>query len=101
MNVTKRVGYSFRTDHANTRSRAAPAKTASNPGDFVGVAVAGTAGGVARRVVTTVAGVVTVVGTVVFTVAGTVVATVVGKVVRVLTLIRGFLSWSTRPELSV
>ena len=66
-------------------SRAAPARTASKPGDFVCVAVAGTTEGVGRRVVASTNGVVTVVGivvaTIVFTVVGVLVTSVVGVVV--------------------
>ena len=101
--------YSFRTDHASARRRAAPARTGSKPTDFVGAAVTGTVGGkvggTAGGVVSVVAGVVTVVCTVVATVVGTDVGTLVtaavGTVVPVFALMSGFCSWSSRPAVPV
>ena len=95
-------------DHARARSSAAPARTGPKPGDFVCAAVTGAvggAGGAVVRVVGSAATVVTVVwgvgGTVVFTVVGALVTAVVRVVVAAETLIKGFLSWSSRLAESV
>ena len=95
-------------DHASARSSAAPARTGPNPGDFVGAAVTGAvgrAGGAVVGVAGAAAGVVSVVwgvgGTVVFNVVGALVTAVVRVVVVAETLIKGFLSWSSRLAESV